>query len=59
MSDPISAPLPEAREGEPAWILSAEELNRMVDKIEAFYNIVADPPLKIVKSDAGFKFTQE
>lgn len=31
----------------------------MVDKIEAFYNIVAEPPLKIVKSDAGFKFTTE
>ena len=46
-------------EGDPAWPLSATWLNFMVRKIEAFSNIQADPPLKIVKSDSGFRIVVE
>ena len=45
--------------GDPAWPLSAAWLNFMVRKIEAFSNIQAEPPLKIVKSDAGFRIVVE
>lgn len=56
---PITTPLPMAKEGEPAWILSAEMLDLLVRKVEAFHNIQAEAPLRIVKADAGFRFTIE
>lgn len=52
---PLTTPLPLANEDDPAWILSADNANLIVGKIEAFSNIQADLPLKIVKSDAGMK----
>ncbi len=56
---PITTPLPIVKEDEPAWILSAELANLLARKVEAFSNIQADAPLKITKSDAGFKITVE
>lgn len=55
----ISGQLPMVSEGDPPWPLSAAWLNFMVRKIEAFSNIQAEPPLKIVKSDAGFRIVVE
>ena len=55
----LSAPLPIVGEDSPAWILSADMANFMVRKIEAFSNIQAEPPLKIVKADAGFRIVVE
>lgn len=56
----IHLPLPTAAtEGDEAWILSAEMLNFLCRKINAFSNIQADAPLKIVKSDAGFRIVVE
>lgn len=51
----ITAPLPLAKEGDPAWILSAEMVNFINRKVNAFTNIQAVYPLRIVKSDAGMK----
>lgn len=55
----ISAPLPIVREDAPAWILSATMANQLVRKVEAFSNIQAEPPLKIIKSDSGFRIVDE
>lgn len=59
MSLPITTPLPEAREGEPAWILSAELVELMERKIDAFMNMQTEFPLKVIKADSGFKIVGE
>jgi hypothetical protein len=56
---PITTPLPIVSEGDDVWVLSAEWANLLAEKVEAFSNIQADAPLKITKSDAGFKITVE
>ncbi len=52
----ISYPLPTAAsEGDEAWILSAEMLNFLCRKVNAFSNLQAEYPLRVVKSDTGFR----
>lgn len=52
----IHLPLPTANsEGDEAWILSADDLNFVCRKINAFSNIQAEYPLRIIPSDANFK----
>ncbi len=55
----IHEPLPLAKEGDEAWILSAEMASILARKINAFTGIQADAPLRIVKSDAGFRIVIE
>jgi hypothetical protein len=52
----INLPLPTgSEEGDEAWILSAEQVNLLTRKINAFYGIQAQLPLRIVKAEAGMK----
>lgn len=51
----IRAPIPLAREGDEAWILSAEWADFLRRKIEAPVNMVAVYPLQIVRSDSSMK----